>query len=450
MEPNEFLTHEIDMSTLPRLLRDGASVAGNYAQADMLLLALTTVAGYALPKCYVRHGKPEHRYRPNLMTLVIAPPASGKGVMNLGRRLLGTLQSERRAAAEAEAVMAELTGTVPRELTALIPANSSSNAFLQLLADNDGRGVMLETEMDTLSAIWRRDYGNYSAAFRQAFEHETITKSRKVKGDTYLEVKNPQLSVLLSGTLNQLKPLLESRENGLASRMLCYQIDDVIPFDESSILKHDEPLDADLNELYNSLEEELTAMAHWMESQDHDAEWRLKPEQSQRLRDAFHDAYQIAFIQMEMPLSFDAVVKRMVVTILRIGMTFSMIRWWEDNVWSLRQNNSGNPEIAWPEVIECGEQDFETLMKMLDVLCYHAVSVYYLLPQTDAESTMMVMPGPGDEAQAMLDRLPGQFTTSDAIKAADGVCRSTVMRYLEQLTAAKQILHLAKGKYVKA
>lgn len=95
-----YLTTQLTNSDLPRLLRDGTAVAQVPSQADMLLLSLLTTAGYAMPHYYMRSGKPARRYEPSLMTLVVAPPASGKGIMTLSRRLLQPLQG--RFAAQRE------------------------------------------------------------------------------------------------------------------------------------------------------------------------------------------------------------------------------------------------------------------------------------------------------------------------------------------------------------
>lgn len=46
--------------------------------------------------------------------------------------------------------------------TLLIPANSSATSVYQVLNDNQGVGLMFETEGDTLANTFKSDYGNFS------------------------------------------------------------------------------------------------------------------------------------------------------------------------------------------------------------------------------------------------------------------------------------------------
>ena len=56
---------------------------------------------------------------------------------------------------------------------------------------------------------------------RKAFDHDRLSYNRRTNQE-YLEVKKTYLSVLLSGTPAQVKPLIPSSENGLFSRELFY------------------------------------------------------------------------------------------------------------------------------------------------------------------------------------------------------------------------------------
>ena len=50
----------------------------------------------------------------------------------------------------------------------IIPANSSASSLLKILGDNDGIGLLFESEGDTLSQTLKSDYGNYSDVLRKA------------------------------------------------------------------------------------------------------------------------------------------------------------------------------------------------------------------------------------------------------------------------------------------
>lgn len=77
-----YLTTELEHGQLPLFLEKAISVAELPTQQDMLLLGTLTTASFALPHVRILHGNPQHSYSPALMTLVVAPPAAGKGVLN--------------------------------------------------------------------------------------------------------------------------------------------------------------------------------------------------------------------------------------------------------------------------------------------------------------------------------------------------------------------------------
>lgn len=57
----------------------------------------------------------------------------------------------------------------------IIPANSSATSVYQILSDNGGNALMLETEGDTLANVFASDYGNFSDGLRKVFHHEPIS-----------------------------------------------------------------------------------------------------------------------------------------------------------------------------------------------------------------------------------------------------------------------------------
>ena len=78
---------------------------------------------------------------------------------------------------------------------------------------------MMESEADTLSIMMNNDWSNFNDVLRKCFHHEPLSIARKVE-DIFVEISEPKLSVIISGTPGQLKPLLKSKENGLFSRFL--------------------------------------------------------------------------------------------------------------------------------------------------------------------------------------------------------------------------------------
>ena len=86
------ITPNLQPNQLPTLLEQALSVAPAGETRDMLLLSLLTNCAYALPAMRMLHGRPHHTYSPELLTMIVAPAASGKGIMNYGRLLLQAIE----------------------------------------------------------------------------------------------------------------------------------------------------------------------------------------------------------------------------------------------------------------------------------------------------------------------------------------------------------------------
>ncbi len=117
------ITPNLQPNQLPKLLDEALSVAAEGETRDMLLLSLLTNCAYALPAMRMLHGRPHHIYSPELLTMIVAPAASGKGIMNYGPLLLQAIE-----------------GNTGKKV--YIPANSSASALLKMMDKYDGRGVV--------------------------------------------------------------------------------------------------------------------------------------------------------------------------------------------------------------------------------------------------------------------------------------------------------------------
>ena len=417
---DSYLLSDIRPSQLPPFLARALSITDSPEQRDMLFLAALSACSYALPNVHMLHGKPNRTYFPNLMTLIVAPPASGKGIMNRGKTLLSHIHNH----------LAHL------DRQAIIPANCSSSAFIDLLESNGGNAFMMETEMDVLTGTWKNDYSNYSYIFRQAFEHEDIMRARKsTKGllDNK-HIPSPRLSVLLSGTLNQLAPLLASRENGLASRFMPYIVDDIAPFDAGVFQTDNNSSSDNADLLYDELSRELFWRWQWLLMQEHPATWRLTPEQEKQMADFFSDGYVLAFEGFQMPESFAATIKRMAVIIKRIGLILT----------ALRLNTSS----SLPSVIYCSDTDFRTLLILTEKLLRHAANMMLLLPE-EKPAVAPSAPRRTTKATNLLDLLPDRFTTAEALEIGEkiGITDRTVMTWLKKYTDEKLIKRISQGRY---
>ena len=74
----------------------------------------------------------------------------------------------------------------PHRQMLFLPANSTSAGMFQLLYNNEGSGLIFETEGDTLAQSFKSDQGNYSDGFRKAFQHEPISSFRKTNDEIHI------------------------------------------------------------------------------------------------------------------------------------------------------------------------------------------------------------------------------------------------------------------------
>ena len=130
------ITSNLKPNQLPKLLNEALSVAPEGEMRDMLLLSLLSNIGYALPAMRMLHGRPHHTYCPELLTMIVAPAASGKGIMNYGRLLLQAIEGKNGK-------------------KVYIPANSSASALLKVMDEYDStspRPYIQETEATIITS----------------------------------------------------------------------------------------------------------------------------------------------------------------------------------------------------------------------------------------------------------------------------------------------------------
>jgi len=234
--------------SLPKLLMDGIDLfPASSRERDMFFTASLVLISGSLPNCYFYYDNRKHYL--NLFSMIVAPPASGKGVMIHANKYLSKIEEylsdeyntkinkyneARKEDKSSDSKEVKKDGDSidtkekkpdvlrPRRKKLVIPANSSAASFLSILNDNNGSGIIFETEADTLALAFKQDWGNYSDTLRKAFHHEPVTFSRKMD-DVIVDIKCPKLSVMISGTPGQVGAMgLNIPDNGLQSRFFFY------------------------------------------------------------------------------------------------------------------------------------------------------------------------------------------------------------------------------------
>ena len=408
------ITPHLVEGQLPTLLEQALSVAPAGETRDMLLLSLLTNCGYALPAMRMLHGRPHHTYSPELLTMIVAPAASGKGIMNYGRLLLQAIE-----------------GNNGKQV--YIPANSSASALIKIMDEYDGRGIVFATEMDTLTQTLRAAYGHFGDLVRCIFEHETVSQLRR-QNNEFIEIRNPRIAMLLSGTPNQVAPLLRNRENGLMSRFGCYVVNSRMDFDDHVWDVEEEGNTPSEAVLYDRLATELGDRYLWMETAGHECYFYLTDAQLKTIKRMFRSEYDT--YSQEFGDLFDASLKRMPVIIKRIGMILTGLRL--------------DMTKPLPERVVCSEEDFQTMLLIGHKLLMHAAMVFQMMPELKA--TPMGEIGGNMLQKQFFQMLPTDFTKQEAVKQAEvlGVSVKTIEVWLQKYIELSHIERVMHGSYRKA
>ena len=250
------------IAQLPVLLQSILAVDNNSNdfQKRLQLLSVTTATGSVLPKfqCVNRNQK---LMSPNIYAVILGEPGSGKSKMDVGMTIM----------TKTEGVIKQLLSTrvfgegLPTKCV-VIPSNTSRQRLIQHLYVNGSFSPNLlgSTELDNMKSTLKDGLTGFSEELRKAFEHETINYSIKTGNLTYT-IDHPNLSLLVSGTLDQVLGYLNV-ENGLFSRaLICYSTEKA-EFKDQKAEDQDKPLQQeyakyadDVLEIYNRYNTPKTA-----------------------------------------------------------------------------------------------------------------------------------------------------------------------------------------------
>lgn len=362
---------------LPEILRESCEMFADAIEKDVFLIGAIAVISGCLPNIegiYFDEPVSAHLY-----TFITAPAGSGKGKLKwakyFGSKIHKTMVQQ--SIQEKDAYEQELENynnlsknqrqgverpREPKRKMFYIPANSSASAFIQALSDNDFKGIIFETEADTLAGTLKQDWGNFSDVLRKAFHHESTNMFRR-KDNEHIEVEDPHLSIVLSGTPKQVHNMMPDVENGLFSRFLYYAFEDYSDF-KNPFVSHQnvnyieffEAKGEQIRELYQTLIEQPTPM-----------EFRFTDEQAEVFTQQFNTLYKRN--RMLLGNDFTANSRRLGLITFRVAMVLRSLRLLEDGDYS--------------NLLVCDETDFQTAIQIAFTLEKHAIAVFQSLPNNN-------------------------------------------------------------------
>jgi hypothetical protein len=358
---------------LPNFLQRITKIAVSKEERDILLLGSLVTISACFPKLYgIYDGR---KVFPNLYLFVTAQASAGKGRLVHCKQLVKKVHLDQREQAKFLKQQHEIELTEynskkgkeegvekpgkPPEKMLFIPANNSTTGVFQLLADNEGRGLIFETEGDTLAQAFKTDYGNYSDGFRKAFHHETISYYRRTDRE-YVDIENPCLSTVLSGTPKQIAALIPNAENGLFSRFMFYFMK-VHPIWKDVFLDTTaNGLDGYFDDLGNEFYEFYKVLIHNTEIQ-----FCLTVDQQEQFNNYFTQIQEQYLVLQG--LDYMATIRRLGLITFRMCMLLSVMR--------IMETGEINPKIC------CQERDFQTALAIVKVLVKHSSKVFAELPE---------------------------------------------------------------------
>ncbi len=427
---------------LPDFLRQITEYANSREDADLLLLGSLVVTSACIPNVYGIYGGVT--VFPNLFLFVSAQASAGKGRLSLCRRLVEPIHRQlrelnkleldeyKRQQVEYNANKKNPDFEQPQEpplRVLFVPANSSATAVFQILNDNQGVGLMFETEGDTLSQTFKSEHGNYSDGFRKAFHHEKISYLRR-KDREYITLENPKLSVLLSGTPRQVQSLIPDAENGLFSRFMFYCMSIRLQWIDVFACNESESLDQRFNRFGDVFFDFYRTLKRY-----ENIRFSLSNSQQTEFNHYFEQIQQ----QYWELLGNDYIgtIRRLGLITFRIAMVLTILR--------MMGANSLPFGEGWGGAV-CSNTDFQIAMEIVKVLLQHAAFVFKQLPQATLTTNHNSNP-----KMVLFQALPTQFDRAKYIEVATQlqIPESTADKQIARFLNAGLLVRQTHGSYVK-
>ena len=422
---------------LPEFLQKIVEVAKTDEERDLLLLGSIVTLSSTLPTIYgIYHN---NKVFANLFLFISAKASAGKGRLNHCRKLVKPIHDSMKEVSKQmkqqyEMEMADYHANKKKQpdiekpieppiQLLFIPANSSAAGAFQLLNDNNGRGLLFETEGDTLANTFKSDFGNYSDGFRKAFHHETISYYRKTDREL-VDLESPCLSTVLSGTPKQVLNLIPSTEDGLFSRFMFYYMNMQPVW--SNVFESNTP--TGLDDYFYELGKEYFGFYEALKSSPK-IQFLLTKDQQEAFNTFFNSCFQHYFnLKGE---EYIGTVRRLGLITFRIAMLLSV----------LRLMDSG--EI--PNKLICEEQDFNTAIAIAETLIIHASYIFNQLPESEKPVKRL------NKRERFYEGLPAQFNRKVYLDIAMqlGIKDKTAQGYITNFVKGGLLHRDEKDSYAK-
>jgi hypothetical protein len=417
---------------LPPILFENCQVFKQERERDVFLTGALAILSGCLPNVSGLYSGSV--IYPSLFSFILAPAASGKGALKFAKALADgyhdktlavsiedkkryeeNLAAYKMLKAKGKLEQGQEMPLAPKFKVVYIPGNTSNAKIIQHLDCNEGKGIICETEADTLGQTFKNEWGSYSDMLRKSFHHEKISVSRKTDGE-FIEVNNPQLSVALSGTPKQVFNIISSAEDGLFSRFIFYV------FKTEAVWLDPSPKGnpVNLTEYFTTQSKQVLKLVEYYERDE--MILNLTDEQWDRFNPTFEGfLHEINTFVSEDALS---VVKRLGLILYRFCMIFTAIRKYTTN--------------DYHKEVYCLDIDFETALTLTKTYIQHSIIMFTNLPKQEALGPFKA----GGNKKKFYDELPNDFQRKQAVeigkrfdigeRSVDNFLKNSLGKFLEQ------------------
>ncbi len=419
---------------LPDILKESSDMFESGIEKDVFLIGTLSVISGCLPNIegiYFDEPVSAHLY-----SFITAPAGSGKGKLKwakyfgltIHKKIVKDSINQREEYDKEHEEYQNLNKNQkqgkerpkePKRKMFFIPANSSSSAFIQALSDNDFKGIVFETEADTLASTLKQDWGNFSDVLRKAFHHESTNMFRR-KDNEYIEIEDPHVAIVLSGTPKQVHSMMPDTENGLFSRFIFYAFEDYGEFKNPfashvkiNYIEYFEEQGNKINQLFQQLLHHKTMI-----------EFTFTKEQAEVFTKQFSQLYNKN--RLLLGNDFNANSRRLGLITFRIAMVLRSLRILEDG------------DLSTPLI--CNETDFKTAIQIAFTLEKHAIAVFQNLPNNNLKGIKL----------KYYNTLPTEFNRQGYLEVALSleIKEKAAEKYISQFKEGKLLEH-QHNKYTK-
>lgn len=450
----------------PEFLQRIIKAGGNMIQHDIMLLGALTALGACMSR-YVRclyGGKYHH---PSLQCFVVAPSASGKGILSYIRLLVEPIHDEIRTevATQMKAYKKEKAAydamgkerskmeapQMPPNRMFLISGNNTGTGILQNIMDSDGTGLICEAEADTLSTAIGSDHGHWSDTLRKAFDHDRLSYNRRTDQE-YREVKKSYLSVLISGTPSQVQTFIPTAEDGSYSRQMYYYMCGI-----SKWISQFMDNGVDWEEIFTAMGLEWKGKlseikAHGIHT------LQLTDEQKEEFDTVFSGLFERSSVANGREMySF---VARLAVNLCRIMSEVAVLRALESPHPYDFKTSPSSPFTPDKEIpadnckdgiitrwdVSISQEDFHAVLSLTEALYCHATHILSFLPSTEISHR------PNADRDYLFQKLGNEFTRTQLLEeaVAMGIKENTALTWLKRLTKYGKLVSVdGKGSYAR-